>query len=97
MTIKDILKLYHKIGLETRVRDDFIKEIIESQYKFTKETINELGFNETISKEEFKDIKTNFTFKYIGKLYTRYDLVASLIKRKNNGREFKRKRTKEGN
>lgn len=97
MTNKDILKLYHKVGLETRVRDDFIKEIIESQYKFIREKINELEFKEELSEEQFKDIKTNFAIKYIGKLYTNYRLVSYLIKRKNNGRKFKKQGTKESN
>jgi len=96
MTTKDILKLYHKVGLATNVRDAFVKEIIESQYKFTREKINELVLKEEITKEEFKELKTNFTFKYLGKLYTNQKLINYLIK-KRNGRKFKRKGTEESN
>ena len=87
MTNKDILRLYHKVGLQTMVRDQFVKEIIESQYKFVREKINELEFNENITEEEFKQIKTNFTFKYLGKLYTNYRIVSNYLKRKKNGRK----------
>lgn len=96
MTIKDVLRLYHKVGLETRVRDAFVKEIIESQYKFTKEKINELKFEERITEEEFDKIKTNFSFKYIGKLYTNYRLVTNVLKRRQYGRDKKQQHKGEG-
>lgn len=86
MTNKDIERLYHKIGLDLRLKDSVVKEIIESQYKFAKETINNLEIPDNVTEEEFDKLKTNFTFKYLIKLYTNYRVVSNYQKRKQNGR-----------
>lgn len=88
MTNKDIIKLYHKVGLDTRIEDDVVREIVESQYKFAKEKINEIEFNKELTEEEYNNIKTNFTFKFLGKIYTNYRIVESFINRKHGRNRY---------
>lgn len=57
-------KLIHKLGLKYYLRDSEIKEIVESQFRFTSEEIKNLNLEEDI-----ETLKTNFIFKYLGKLY----------------------------
>ena len=84
MTSKDILKLYHKIGLNNNIRDAFVKEIVESQYAFTKEIIDKIEFEKGMTQEEFNNLKTNFTYRYLGKLHTTFNTVSSILKRKKD-------------
>lgn len=67
--------LIHKIGLENNLRDDDVRKIINSQYKFIKEKITELDLNNVENEEEFKKLKTNFILKNIGKLHTTFEVV----------------------
>lgn len=62
-----INKLIHRLGLKYNLRDIEIKEIIESQFKFTYEKIIALDLD--IKKEELENLKTTFYFKYLGKLF----------------------------
>lgn len=62
-----INKLIHSLGLKYNLRDAEIKEIIESQFKFTFEKI--IALNLDIKKEELEQLKTTFYFKYLGKLF----------------------------
>lgn len=57
--------LIHCIGLRNNLRDSEVKEIIESQFRFTYETIRGLDLTE----KQIEEIKTNFIYKYLGKLY----------------------------
>jgi hypothetical protein len=77
--------LIHKIGLDYKLQDEVIKKIVNSPYKFTRETIANLDVNPEITEEEFNKLKTNFIYLYIGKLYTSYDIYKKL-KNLNNKR-----------
>jgi len=77
--------LIHKIGLDYKLQDEVIKKIINSPYKFTRETIANLDIDPNITEEEFNKLKTNFIYLYIGKLYTSYDIYKKL-KNLNNKR-----------
>jgi hypothetical protein len=57
-----VKNLIHSIGLKYNLRDIEVLEIIESQFRFAQEEIKNLDFKK-------EDIKTNFIYKYIGKLY----------------------------
>lgn len=59
-----INKLAKKYGLT----EEQVIDIVESPYGFTEETINNLKLDD-ITEEEFSQLKTNFIYKYIGKLY----------------------------
>lgn len=68
-------KLYHRLSLKYNLPKTEIKEIIGSPYLFTKETLADIDVN-TIQSEDDADItKTNFIYKYIGKLYTSFKLI----------------------
>lgn len=57
--------LIHRIGLKNNLRDSEVREMIESQFRFTYETIRSLDLTE----KQIEEIKTNFIYKYLGKLY----------------------------
>ena len=57
--------LIHSIGLNNNLRDCEVKEIIESQFRFTYDKIRSLDLKE----KSIEEIKTNFIYKYLGKLY----------------------------
>jgi hypothetical protein len=70
--------LIHKIGLDYKLQDEVIRKIVNSPYKFTRETIANLDISPDITEEEFNKLKTNFIYLYIGKLYTSYDIYKKL-------------------
>lgn len=63
-----IKQLIHRIGLKYSLRDDDVRKIFESQFRFTYDTIRELELKD-LTEEELEELKTNFQYKYIGKLY----------------------------
>lgn len=73
-------KLIHRIGLKYNLKDSDVKSILESQFRFTYETIKELELSE-LTDEELEELKTNFQYKYIGKLYINKDILKNKIKR----------------
>lgn len=89
---KKIKDLIHSIGLNNYIIDDDIKKIIESQFRFTYDTIRSLSTSDKTD-EELNKLKTNFTYKYLGKLHTNADIIRrqrtkdELIKQKKNERE----------
>lgn len=60
----EVNKLIHRLGLKYALKDSDIREIVESQFKFSYNEIRKLDLNENLD-----NIKTNFMFKYIGKIY----------------------------
>lgn len=81
MNKKQIEKLYNSTGLNNNLNKDEVKKIVESQYEFTKETIDKLSLRD-IAEEEFNKLKTNFIYKYFGKLYTTYGIINRYSKKK---------------
>jgi len=65
-----VVKASQKLGIDVKI----IELIYKSYWKFIKEKIHELNF-ENISEEEFQELTTNFNIPYIGKLYTNYDKI----------------------
>lgn len=63
-----IKQILHKVGLNNNLRDDDVRKIFESQFKFTYDTIRQLELKE-LTEEELDNLKTNFQYKYIGKLF----------------------------
>lgn len=87
---KKINDIIHSIGLNNNIRDEEVREIIESQFRFTYETIKKMSLD-TMTKEEINGLKTNFFYKYLGKVYTSGDIVErhrnKLIKNKEERNE----------
>jgi hypothetical protein len=73
---KKLEALYHRIGLVNNLSGAEVKKIIESPYEFAKEKINELDLKEVKEETEFELLKTNFLFKYLGKLHTNFKTIA---------------------
>ena len=73
-------KLIHKIGLKYNLKDSDVKNILESQFRFTYDKIKELNLSD-ITEEELNELKTNFQYKYLGKLYINKDILKNKIKR----------------
>jgi len=87
--IKDVI---HSIGLNNYLVDSEIKKIVESQFRFTYEKIRSISI-EGLTDEELEKLKTNFTYKYLGKIYTSPDIIRrqqlknNILKQKKNERE----------
>lgn len=77
----EVNRLIHSIGLKYGLRDVKVKEIVESQFRFIHETIQNLKIDET-SDEDLHELKTNFLLKHIGKLYTSSDKIINFRNRK---------------
>lgn len=72
---KHLDKLYHRLSLKYNLSKKQIQEIVESPYLFTKETLADIDVNDIQSEEDADNIKTNFIYKYIGKLHTNFKLI----------------------
>lgn len=73
--------LMHRIGLKYNLQDEVINTIINSQYKFIRETIRELNTEGIETKEDFDKLKTNFILPYIGKLHISYYMFKGIKER----------------
>lgn len=89
---KKIDKLYHRIGLKYNLNKDQIRKIVESPYKFTKEKTDELDLKEIESEEDFDKLKTNFIYKYIGKLHTSYNAIKGRRKQSETFKQINKKK-----
>lgn len=85
-------KLIHKLGLKYNMRDEDMKELIESPYLFTHEKLKELDLSNVQSEKELDKLKTNFLYKAFGRLYVSFPLIA----RRNKQREKKINLNKNG-
>lgn len=63
--------------------ESVVQKAFESQFKMTREIIRNLELL-NISEEEFKDLKTNFNWKYIGKYNTSYNFIQKIKKKWEN-------------
>lgn len=67
-----IKMIIHSIGLKYNLQDQIVSKIVNSPYKFTRKTISELDLKDIETEEEFNKLKTNFIYRYIGKLHISY-------------------------
>ena len=72
---KKLDALYHRVGLLNNLNAKEVKKIVDSPYEFAKEKINELDLKEVKEEAQFTVLKTNFLFKYLGKLYTSFKII----------------------
>lgn len=84
---KKVADIIHTIGLNNNLRDEEVREIVEAQFRFTYERIKEMSLD-TMSIEEINNLKTNFFYKYLGKVHTSGEIVERhrnvLIKKKKD-------------
>ena len=89
---KKVKALIHSLGLKYGLQDDVINKIVNSPYKFTRETISNMELEHIQSEEELEKIKTNFIYSYIGKLYIKFYFILKIrqlkeiIQLRKNGR-----------
>lgn len=86
MKVEDqrIKKLIHSLGLEFGLQDDVVRKIVQAPFKFTRETISNLDFKSEMTEEEFNNLKINFIYRHIGKLYTNFRIYEKIRKQKDN-------------
>ncbi len=71
---KKVNDIIHTIGLNNNLRDCEVKEMVESQFRFMYDKIREMNLD-NMTEEEINNSKTNFFFKYLGKVYTSGEIV----------------------
>lgn len=89
---KKLDALYHRISLKYNIPKEDIKNIVESPYLFTKEQLSKIDINEIQSEEDAESTKTNFIYKYIGKLHTNFKLINRRRKQSEAFKEINRKK-----
>lgn len=72
---KKLDALYHKLSLRFNINKEEIRNIVESPYLFTKEKLKEINVDEIQSETDAELAKTNFMYKYLGKLHTNFKLI----------------------
>ena len=80
--------LTHRVGLKYNLQDSIINKIVNSAYKFTKDTIVNMDTSLVESEEDFNNLKTNFIYKYIGKVYCTYNVLCNHRKRSERFTEY---------
>lgn len=88
---KKVNDIIHTIGLNNNLRDCEVKEIVESQFRFTYETIRKMSLD-TMTVEEINELKTNFFYKYLGKVHTSGEIVKRHRDKLQQKREEKNER-----
>ena len=80
MENKKVDDLIHSIGLKYNLSDHIIKEIVESQFEFTRETSNKIDFTKVKNEEDFDNLKKIFHYKGFGKIYISKKTLNKIIK-----------------
>tara|TARA_R110000772_G_scaffold54130_2_gene123602 strand:+ start:5115 stop:5408 length:294 start_codon:yes stop_codon:yes gene_type:complete len=91
---KKLKALIHSIGLKYNLADDVIKDLVNSPYLFTYETIKELDLSEVSTEEELEGAKTNFYYKGLGKLHIPFRRVDRRNKQKSSMNNLNKRRWK---
>lgn len=87
-------KLIHELGLKYNLSDSIIKEIVDSPDKFAYEKIKELNLDNVNTEEDLDNVKTNFNYYGLGKLYINFASLNRKNKQKENIKEVNNKRWK---
>jgi hypothetical protein len=91
---KKVKDLIHSIGLKNNLTDEQVRNIVESQFRFTYETIKNIPIEE-LSNEEVTNLKKTFYYKYLGKLYTTEDIIRKQKEKINKNQKEEDVRTEE--
>jgi hypothetical protein len=92
---KKVNDIIHTIGLNNNLRDCEVKEMVESQFRFMYERIKEMSLD-NMTEEEIDKCKTNFFFKYLGKVHTSGEIVVRHKNKLNKIKEEKNERKIDG-
>lgn len=79
-----LAKKYNKTAQE-------IEEIVNSPYHFTYEKLKEIDFDKVESEDEANELKTNFNYKALGKLYFSYPALVTRRKRIRNASKLNKR------
>lgn len=63
---------------------DKIKNICESQFKFTREKLQDIDLDQIKNEKDFDKVKTTFSFMGLGKLYLNFKQLIKLRKKNEN-------------
>ena len=77
------LKFKYKIKETARkhnLPESVVEEIFNSQFKFYRQTVEALPLKTITTEDEFKELKTTFYFKYLGKFFTTWNRLIKLKK-----------------
>jgi hypothetical protein len=77
-------QLIAKLAQKYNLSEETIKNIVESPYHFTYEKLKDLDLDEVKSEDEANELKTNFNYKGLGKLYLNYPSLKARQIRKNS-------------
>lgn len=83
-----VKRLMHSIGLKHKIQDSVVNRIVNSPYRFARETIVNMELGDVNNEEEFNKLKTNFIFAYLGKLYTNYNIYKKILSQKQKLTEY---------
>lgn len=93
MTYNDI---YLKVGYELGIPTEVVKEAYSYQWKFIRHALRDLPIRDpSLSEEEFSDMRLNFNFPSLGKLFLTYDRYKKIHKQIEIIQEIKRKKESE--
>lgn len=62
-----------KLANEMNLPAEVVKEAYTSSWRFIKETISELPLKDSLTEEQFKELRTNFNLPSLGKFYVTYE------------------------
>jgi len=75
-------KVFNKLSIKYNIPVKDIKNIIESPYEFTRETIKELDLKNVVSEDELEKMKTTFRYLNIGSLAVNINTLKKINKDK---------------
>lgn len=77
----EVRKLIHSIGLMYNLTDQQARDIVESQFRFIRESITKVGLNDMLE-EDLPKAKTNYILRHLGKIHTSEKRIMNIKKRK---------------
>lgn len=79
-------RLIHTLGLKYNLSDETIRNMVNSQFEFTAEKLNEVKLEEDSDTE---NIKSTFLYRSFGKLYLNKTTLINYLNKRKNGRNSK--------
>lgn len=84
--------ILQKVAIKHKLPVTVIKKIVESQFEFISNKAKSFDFANLKNRDEFNELKTNFTVKYLFTMFASYNMIERINNRKN---EIKCKSNKE--
>lgn len=86
--------LIHSLGLKYNLRDEDMKELVNSPFLFTYEQLKELDVSEVKTEEDLEKLKTSFLYKSFGKVFVSFPLINRRNKQRDNIIKLNKKKWK---